>query len=211
MNSGGLANSTNIRRISLVVLVAFFGAIVVAALLPSRADAGDDSDQPWLSTLADYLHVSKPEAAAIAEQQGEFADLATRVQDKYPDEYVGAEWFGDHGVVTVTYPALEGAKQIVADADGDVTVVGVEGLGRGPRDELIGDTIDRLKGVLGGGDSVDVDPVTGVVTIGLVDMSKDHQAEVLQGARVALGDDVVVRIVRSEGLELYYDGGEYYL
>ena len=118
--------------------------------------------------------------------------------------------FGDR-VAFTGYVSDARLKQIVADADGDVTVVGVEGLGRGPRDELIGDTIDRLKGVLGGGDSVDVDPVTGVVTIGLVDMSKDHQAEVLQGARVALGDDVVVRIVRSEGLELYYDGGEYYL
>lgn len=201
-------SSTAIRKASVAILSATLLVLGLLAMTSQQASAGKTTDEPWVSALANLLEVSESDAAAIAEQQGQFADVATLIQEKFPNDYVGAEWRGDHGVITVTDAAVESATTLVNATAENVDVVGSDGVGLAPRTELSGRIMDKLVELLEDGDSVDANPATGIVTIGLVNNTETRQREVLEGAKQILGDDVIIEFTQSEGPVLFYDGGE---
>jgi|GEM_PF-5480500 len=196
----------NVRKVSAIALATVLATIVVVSIAPNSAQAGDDA--PWVGALADYLGVSDEQALAISEREGQFADVATEIQTEYWDDYVGAEWFGDHGVITVTAGAVEGARKIADAAPVKVSVEGTEGLGADAANDLTLAVMAKLRGILQDGDQVVVDSATGDVTITTTTESPSDN-EALRHATVgALGPDVNVTVKGGgKGAEFYYEGG----
>ena len=99
--------------------------------------------------------------------------MATLIDEKLPNDYVGAEWRGDHGVIMVTDDAVESVTKLVNATAENVDVVVSDG--------------------------VDANPATCIVRIGFANNTERRQREVPEGAKQIVGDEVTIALAQSEG------------
>jgi len=185
--------------VAVVIVAAAVGSYW--AMTPRAQSAGLD---PEVHLVAEQLGVSPHEAAEIIEVQGLFADVATVVWEAYPEEYIGSQWHGTSGTITVTDDVVDAVVELTKDSPVPVAIIGSAGPGSTELSRLASEAIEKLRGVLDDNYSLGVDPTTNTVTIEVYSESPDDvDLDRLKGdVEERLGDGVTVKISVVEGQRL---------